>query len=74
MLKILDHIEEWLIAFLMGGATLIIFFAVLHRGREAEFLQQGAGHPLQRTGERTQLKAMAVDEVVGDGALTGLGH
>jgi C4-dicarboxylate transporter DctQ subunit len=29
--KILDHLEEWLIAFLMGGATTIIFFAVLHR-------------------------------------------
>ena len=31
MLKFLDHIEEWLIAFLMGAATLIIFAAVLHR-------------------------------------------
>ena len=30
-MKILDHIEEWIITFLMGGATLIIFFAVLHR-------------------------------------------
>ncbi len=30
-MKVLDHIEEWLIAFLMGGATLIIFFSVLHR-------------------------------------------
>jgi C4-dicarboxylate transporter DctQ subunit len=29
--KILDHLEEWLIAFLMGGATTIIFFAVVHR-------------------------------------------
>jgi C4-dicarboxylate transporter DctQ subunit len=31
MLKVLDHLEEWLISFLMGAATLIIFFAVLHR-------------------------------------------
>jgi C4-dicarboxylate transporter DctQ subunit len=29
--KVLDHLEEWLIAFLMGGATLIIFLSVLHR-------------------------------------------
>lgn len=31
MLRTLDHIEEWLIALLMGGATLIIFAAVTHR-------------------------------------------
>lgn len=31
MLRILDHLEEWLITFLMGGATLIIFAAVVHR-------------------------------------------
>ncbi len=30
-LRALDHIEEWLIALLMGGATLIIFAAVTHR-------------------------------------------
>jgi C4-dicarboxylate transporter DctQ subunit len=30
-MKILDHLEEWLIAFLMGAATLIIFVAVMHR-------------------------------------------
>ncbi len=30
-MKYLDHLEEWIITFLMGGATLIIFFAVLHR-------------------------------------------
>ena len=30
-MKFLDHLEEWLIAFLMGGATLIIFLAVVHR-------------------------------------------
>lgn len=31
MLKVLDHLEEWLISFLMGTATLIIFVAVVHR-------------------------------------------
>ncbi|NMF97891.1 TRAP transporter small permease [Aromatoleum toluolicum] len=31
MLKVLDHIEEWLITFLMGAATLIIFVSVVHR-------------------------------------------
>ena len=31
MLKALDHLEEWLIAFLMGAATLLIFVAVAHR-------------------------------------------
>lgn len=30
-MKILDHLEEWLIASLMGLATLVIFIAVLHR-------------------------------------------
>lgn len=30
-MKFLDHLEEWLIASLMGVATLIIFVAVLHR-------------------------------------------
>ncbi|HEY8047551.1 MAG TPA: TRAP transporter small permease [Ramlibacter sp.] len=30
-LKALDHLEETLIAFLMGAATLLIFVAVLHR-------------------------------------------
>ncbi len=29
--KILNHIEEWLITFLIGGATLVIFVAVVHR-------------------------------------------
>ena len=31
MLKVLDHLEEWLIALLMGCATVIIFVAVIHR-------------------------------------------
>jgi TRAP-type C4-dicarboxylate transport system permease small subunit len=31
MLRVLDHLEEWLIALLKGGATLIIFVAVIHR-------------------------------------------
>jgi C4-dicarboxylate transporter DctQ subunit len=30
-MKYLDHLEEWLVTFLMGGATLIIFVAVIHR-------------------------------------------
>jgi len=30
-MKVLDHLEEWLIASLMGGATFIIFLSVLHR-------------------------------------------
>jgi len=29
--RFLDHLEEWLIAFLMGAATLLIFVAVVHR-------------------------------------------
>ncbi|WP_348696422.1 TRAP transporter small permease [Duganella fentianensis] len=29
--KLLDHLEEWMITFLMGGATLIIFLSVAHR-------------------------------------------
>ncbi len=31
MLKVLDHLEEWLIATLMGAATLLIFVSVVHR-------------------------------------------
>ena len=31
MFKLLDHFEEWLIAFLIAAATLIIFVAVVHR-------------------------------------------
>ncbi|CAN5411195.1 TRAP transporter small permease [soil metagenome] len=30
-MKFLDHLEEWLITFLMGGATMVIFLSVLHR-------------------------------------------
>jgi len=30
-MKILDHLEEWLISFFMAGATFIIFLSVLHR-------------------------------------------
>ncbi len=29
--RILNHLEEWLITFLIGAATLVIFFAVVHR-------------------------------------------
>ena len=31
MLKVLDHLEEWLIATLMGGATILIVVSVAHR-------------------------------------------
>ena len=30
-MRFLNHLEEWIITFLMGSATLIIFFAVMHR-------------------------------------------
>ncbi len=30
-MKVLDHLEEWIITFLMGAATLLIFVAVIHR-------------------------------------------
>ncbi|MEP7156308.1 MAG: TRAP transporter small permease [Betaproteobacteria bacterium] len=30
-MKVLDHLEEWIIATLMGAATIIIFVAVVHR-------------------------------------------
>src|SRR5512134_1507824 len=29
--RFLDHLEEWLITFLIGAATVIIFVAVVHR-------------------------------------------
>ena len=31
MNKVLNHLEEWLIAFMMGAATLVIFVSVVHR-------------------------------------------
>src|ERR1700674_2555876 len=31
MLKVLDHLEEWLIAFLIAAATIVVFVAVVHR-------------------------------------------
>lgn len=31
MLKFLDHLEEWLVATLIGAATVIIFLSVVHR-------------------------------------------
>jgi C4-dicarboxylate transporter DctQ subunit len=31
MMKYLDHLEEWIITFLIGAATIVIFMAVLHR-------------------------------------------
>jgi C4-dicarboxylate transporter DctQ subunit len=30
-MRVLDHLEEWLITFLIGAATLLIFTAVVHR-------------------------------------------
>ncbi len=30
-MKVLDHLEEWIISFLMAGATLIIFVSIIHR-------------------------------------------
>jgi len=30
-MRFLDNLEEWLITFLIGGATLLIFVAVIHR-------------------------------------------
>lgn len=30
-MKILDHLEEWFVTFLMAGATTIIFVSVVHR-------------------------------------------
>jgi C4-dicarboxylate transporter, DctQ subunit len=29
--KVLNHLEEWLIAFMMGAATIVIFVSVVHR-------------------------------------------
>ena len=29
--RVLNHLEEWLIAFLMGAATIVIFVQVVHR-------------------------------------------
>jgi C4-dicarboxylate transporter, DctQ subunit len=31
MMKYLDHLEEWIITFLMAAATLIIFVSIVHR-------------------------------------------
>jgi len=31
MLRFLDHLEEWLIAFLIAAATILVFVAVVHR-------------------------------------------
>src|SRR6516162_2775202 len=31
LLRVLDHLEEWLIATLIATATALIFFAVVHR-------------------------------------------
>ena len=31
ILKFLDHLEEWMVASLIGAATVVIFLAVVHR-------------------------------------------
>jgi C4-dicarboxylate transporter DctM subunit len=44
-LKFLDHLEEWIITFLIGAATLLIFAAVMHRyaaGASADFARWAA--------------------------------
>jgi len=38
MMKYLDHLEEWIITFLIGAATLVIFVSIIHR--------YGAGLPI----------------------------
>jgi C4-dicarboxylate transporter, DctQ subunit len=38
MMKYLDHLEEWIITFLMAAATLVIFLSIIHR--------YGAGFPI----------------------------
>jgi C4-dicarboxylate transporter DctQ subunit len=41
-MKILDHLEEWLIASLIGAATVIVFLSVVHRyasGYDIPYLQ-----------------------------------
>jgi hypothetical protein len=43
-MKILDHLEEWLITFLMAAATTIIFVSVVHR------YLSGCRFPVCRTG------------------------
>src|SRR5215831_5753465 len=45
--RILDHLEEWLIATLIATATLIIFVAVLHRysaGLSADLARWATAH------------------------------
>jgi C4-dicarboxylate transporter DctQ subunit len=38
MMKYLDHLEEWIITFLIAAATLVIFLSIIHR--------YGAGLPI----------------------------
>jgi C4-dicarboxylate transporter DctM subunit len=45
--RTLDHLEEWLIATLIAAATLLIFFAVVHRygtGLSIDFAKWSAAH------------------------------
>jgi C4-dicarboxylate transporter DctM subunit len=55
--KIIDHLEEWLISALIAGATLLIFFAVVHRygtGLSIDLSKWAAAHGL------TTLSAIAL--------------
>ena len=47
ILRALDRLEEWLIATLIAAATLLIFFAVLHRygtGLSIDLAKWGDAH------------------------------
>ncbi len=45
MLKFLDHLEEWLISFLIAGATVLIFISVVQRyAAGVSFLYPFVGH------------------------------
>ena len=47
VLRVLDHLEEWLIATLIAAATALIFFAVIHRygtGLSINFAKWLAAH------------------------------
>jgi C4-dicarboxylate transporter DctM subunit len=49
--RFLNHLEEWLISFLIAGATLLIFFAVIHRygnGLSIDISKWAAAHGFER--------------------------
>ena len=45
--RVLDHLEEWLITFLIGAATLIIFLAVVHRYTDGIRHRRSSGCPTE---------------------------